>query len=144
MIWDDLLIRYPKVSQVGDAKDVNSAFIAFAENEINGLLADFFTVPFSSNNMTAKDLAVELAYARLGVVKISDADKIREMVYKRINRIIEGKERMVLDDGTVLGSVGDAIYSSDSNYHHTFGVGHIEDMFVDSSQIYDEDQERNT
>ena len=141
--WRDLTNRYNNVATLGGAKEVSSAHIFYAENEINGLLGDKFTVPFSSNNLTAVDLAVELAYARIGVVNIKDSDMIRKNVMMRVKNIKEGNEQMMLSDGTFLTTTGQPVYSSDKNYHHTFGVGGINDMFVDSSQIYDEQQERD-
>ncbi len=141
--WNDLVSRYPGVDRAGGSKDVSSAFLTFSDNEINGLLSSYFTVPFSSNNMTAVDLSVELSYARIGVTKIEQSDAIRDRVMSRVNRIKSGAESMMLSDGTVLKSSGEVVYSSDEDYNHTFGVGDVSEMFVDSSQLYDEDQDRN-
>ena len=141
--WQDVANRYPGIARAGGAKDITSAYIYFAENEINGLLSEFFTVPFSANNVTAVDLAVELIYARIGTQKLSEADKIRDRVMKRIERIKAGTEAMMLSDGTYLTTIGGTVYSSDSEYHHTFGHGDVIDFHVDSSQTYAEEQERD-
>ncbi len=141
--WNDLIIRYPGVSRAGGASDVSSAFLNFSDNEINGLLSEYFTVPFSSNNMTAVDLSLELSYSRIGVTKVEASDAIRKRVIERVARIKSGAESMMLLDGTVLKSTGEVVYSSDKDYNHTFGVGDVSEMFVDSSQLYDEDQDRN-
>jgi len=141
--WNDLIIRYPSVATVGGAKDISSAYNNFAENEINGLLSSYFTVPFSSNNLTAIDLAVDLMYARIGVTSIIDAQDIRQRVYDRVENIKNGMESMMLVDGTVLIPAGEPVFSSDTGYVHTFGVDHIEHMHVDSSKLYDEDRERD-
>jgi hypothetical protein len=136
-------MRYPAIASAGGAKEISSAYTTYADNEVNGLLSQYFTVPFSSNNITAVDLSVDLTYARVGVSSIKDADKIRERVYTRIENIKDGVENMMLIDGTVVQSLGEPVFSSDEGYHHTFGVDHVEHMHVDSSQTYAEDQERN-
>jgi hypothetical protein len=140
--WDDVHNRYKAIAKIGDAAEVESAYIYYAENELNSLLGDRFSIPFSSNNITAKDLSIELTYIRMGICKLEDAKQKREMLMAKIDRLRNGTESMLNDDGTTLTTVGDTVWCSDSEYHHTFGHGRIEDFHVDSSQVYSEEEER--
>lgn len=136
----DVLLRYPVMSSVGSTA-VNSTWIVYAENEINGRLGAAFTVPFSSNNQTAIDLIIENTWLRYQQSKNSDlAAALRTAMDTRLARIMDGKEPMILADGTIMnasGGLGDA-WSNTSGYHPVFGMGDETHFLVDSSQTYDE------
>ena len=55
--YDDVVNRYPRATKKG-GKEEMVAFINVAENEIEGMFAGRYTLPFSSNNVTVKDLVV--------------------------------------------------------------------------------------
>lgn len=141
--WKDVVDRYPAIATKGSSKSVESSYLYFAENQVNGMFAENFTVPFSSNNITAKDLAIDVTYLRIGIPNVTDTEKLMKMLDHRVKMLNNGTYKMMLDDGTSLVTLGDVVYSSDADFHKTFGHGDVEDFFPDSSQIYDEDQERN-
>jgi hypothetical protein len=100
---------------------VNSNFIHYAENELNGLLAVVFDVPFATPPITIIDLTIDLAYARRMLTLNPDESKIvRDAVYGRINNLVMGKEVLITSSGTVISALeltGDrTIWSSTMNY----------------------------
>lgn len=142
---DEVIARFPNAEDM-DTVSVESNFIAFAENEIDGLLGQYFTLPFSDNNITIKDLTIELCGLRLSKnAKPSDIDRRHKIFMEKVNRLINGEQAMVLSDGTtMIQSVGDTFHSSTDDYTPIFGFGDIEDMEVDPDLIDDEDDERDS
>ena len=141
--WNDIVSRYPSIAGVGGAEEVSSAHIIYAENELNGRLSPKYTVPFSSNNMTAKDLSIEISYVRIGNINTDQRSELIESIDKRIERLLSGDEDMMDDTGEIVQiSVGGTIWSSTMNYTPTFGSGDIEDFVVDPDLISDEDSAR--
>jgi len=142
--WNDLVSRYSSAStKGGGADEISSSHIIYAENELNGRLAPKFTVPFSSNNLTAKDLSIDLTYLRIGNLNSDNYTKLKDSIDERINRLLAGEENMVDVDGNEIAqSVGGTLYSSTQNYTPTFGFGNTEDFVVDPDLIEDEDASR--
>lgn len=137
--------RFRRVEDVTSYPDaVDSAYIVFAENELDGRLASYFTVPFSSNNLTAKDLSVDMTYAK--IIQYDDPEKYEAImghVDKVIGDLILGDTHMVVDDGTLLYSSNiDDAWSNTEDYHSAFGMGDFLDFAVSSEQIDDEREAR--
>ena len=57
--FSDFNTRY--ASRLSEA-EINSHYLPYASARLEGLLGAAFTVPFSSNNLTARDLTIELAW----------------------------------------------------------------------------------
>lgn len=144
--WGDLVGRYPQLEKLGGSVEVNSVHLHGAERELDSRLAPYYTTPFSSNNYTATDLTIELAFIRYyEAVKPDWAEKKIERTSMRIDALIEGKATMVTNSGgTILpaNASGGAIYSNTKDYHPTFGLGDIENMQVSSAQLLDEEDAR--
>lgn len=138
----DLFTRYPELIRVNSTTAIESYYVLYAENELDGLMASHFTVPFSSNNITARDLAHDLTYLKANNFKNEDRKSLRDEIMERIKRLKDGAERMVLSDGTTIDSVGETIYSTTQGYHPVFGLDGTEHFVVDSSQIIDERNDR--
>jgi len=137
--WKDAVIRYPSLSTVGGASEVGSTWIGHVEAQIEGMLSSSYTIPFSNNNETVKDLAVELLYIRVGNLKVKEAKSMREDFMSRIKNIKSGNESMITSSGKVVPMVGDTIYSSTSAYSPIFDLSSVENWGVDESQIEDID-----
>ena len=133
--WDDVVLRYPSIDNIGGAAEVGSAWIGSIENQIDGMLSKSYSIPFSSNNETVKDLAIELTYIRVGNLKVEEADSMKTNFMDRIERIINGREGLVSSDGSIVGMVGDTIWSSTKDYHPIFDIGCDVDWVTDSSQV---------
>jgi len=143
--WDDVVSRYASVNRVGGAEEVSSAHIVYAESELNGRLSPKFTVPFSSNNFTAKDLSIEMTYVRIGNLNIEDRETLQKSIDDRIQRLLDGEENMMDTDGAVLQqSVGGTLWSSSQDYVPTFGHGDTTDFEVDPNLVLDEEAKRGT
>lgn len=143
--WSDCLIRYGDLSRVtsGDVNAAESSYIVHAENRVEARLASKYTVPFSSNNLTAKDLTIDMAY--LMVMAVKDPEKtatLKELLDERFDNLLSGKEVMLTDAGVLSGFVGDTIWSTTQGYHPTFGVGDDLDFVVSSDRMWDEEDAR--
>ena len=71
--WSDVAARHPSIGVDFDATQVNSTHIPYIETQVDGLLAPAFTVPFSNNNLTVKDLCIELTYIRMANLSADDS-----------------------------------------------------------------------
>lgn len=141
--YNEIIARYPAAADIGEAS-VNSNFLFFAENEINGLLGRHFTAPFSDNNITVKDLTIELSLIRIYThTSPSEAKRRRDIFDKKISNLIEGEEVMLLTDGSqITSSVGGTVYSTTSGYTPIFGFSEIEDSEIDPDLLDDEEDAR--
>lgn len=137
--------RFRRVTDVVSYPDaVESQYIIFAENELDRRLGQYFTVPFSSNNLTATDLSIDLAYAKY--IIYDDTEKysaIMAHVDGIIADLIDGTTAMVTTSGDqLLSSNTNAAWSNTMDYHSAFGMGDVETFRVDSNQLYAEEQAR--
>ncbi len=121
--WDDLISRYPKLATKGGAGAVDSSFIQATEYQIDGMLTGIFTVPFSDNNVTIKDLCIELCNVRMTSDYVKNGDKIKKTFMDRIERIRNGSEAMMTSSGDVMYSSGDIIFSTTQDRGSLFDVG---------------------
>ena len=120
--WDDVVNRYRTISD-RDSTEINTSFILYAEAEVDGRLATKYSVPFSSNNITAKDLAIDITYIKAGNLNIEETERLQKMVDDKFKRLLEGEEVMLLADGIALSAdVGGTVYSTTQDYHPVFGL----------------------
>jgi len=138
--WADVQQRYPDARNV-EATLGNSVHIFYAEAELNSRLAVGFTTPFSSSNVTARDLCMDLIYGRL--MKFSNperAQKVLDNIDARCNDLLNGKQDMVLIDGTLVHSsaVANGVWSSNENYSPTFDMTDAQDQEIDPDRQQDE------
>lgn len=141
--WKDVNEAYPESAKLADATQADSVHVYFAVSELESRMAQRFTVPFSINNLTAKDLAIDLTMMRLFKYKEPKKyDSLKKAVDERIAALFSGLQSMVLADGTTLQSVGGTVYSTTEDYHPVFGMSPIELSVVDSQQINDEETDR--
>lgn len=141
--WTEVVARYPRVADIGSASQVESAWIAPAVSELEGALGQHFTVPFSSNNRTAQDIAIDLTYTRINESRDSDlAAGLRERIEARIEALRDGRVHMVTSSGDLIQTAGEQAWSSTDDYHPAFGMGDFRDFAVSSQQIIDEGDDR--
>lgn len=140
--WDDVVGRYPRIGDIGGSNMVGSAYIVYAEAEIDGRLTSH-TSPFSSNNLTIKDLCIDLTYAKaISPANDEKAKEIRGILDERIERLNNNQESMITDSGDSLsGDIGIA-WSETENYNTTFNADDAINYEVDSSKLYDIEQDR--
>lgn len=142
--WADLIARYPDLANKGDATVANSYFIPYGVSELEAMLASRFTVPFSTNNVTAKDLAIDLVFSKVWRPRdIEKASEVYSYVSGRCADLISGKAVMMLSDGTYLdGGIGDMLYSTTEGEHPVFGNSPPELWSVNSQSIISEESAR--
>lgn len=139
---DEVQARYPLVDRRSDA-EVSSVHIMYAEARVEELLGQHFTAPFSSNNLTVKDLCIDFTYLSVGNFKIKERNEYEDRLIKRVESIIDGSRAMVTTSGDILQSTGDTIYSTTADYTPTFGFSATEDSVVDSDLLQDEEDDRD-
>jgi hypothetical protein len=141
--WSDVNRRYPETIKLADASQADSSWVPFAIAELHARLAPGFTVPFSDNNMTAKDLAIDLTFAKVYRFKdIEKADAVMTYVGAQIDMLLGGNMSMVTTSGDTLVTVGETVYSTTDGYHPVHGIGPIEYSVVSSEQVIDEEAAR--
>lgn len=143
--WNDVVLRYKSLKDLtGGAQELHDAYILPAEAEITSRLAGKFTIPFSSNNITAVDLIIDLVRIRGGSYKEKDRSSMLEAFNERIERLLNGTDGMsvIVDSALTTVFAGDQLgastWSSTEDYEPTFGRGEFEDFLVSSEQIQDE------
>jgi len=142
LAWTDVLARYDELSKMPNvsSSSVQDSLMNMAEAQVHSRLASRFTTPFSTSNLTAKDLMVDTLYVQAMLTRQPDKVKRLEAnINKRIEDLLAGQASMVAMDGTVASvMIGDTIWSSTQNYSPTFGMSDIECAVVNSLQLNDE------
>ena len=99
--YDDFRTRY--TTRLSEA-EVNSHILPYAARRLETALAPHFTVPFSADNVTARDLTVDLAYL-LVLQRSREAGErtaLAREVEGRLRRLAEGRAAMVTTSGDAL------------------------------------------
>jgi len=149
--YDEVVLRYPMLTTWSDSCNmVSNDTIVYAEHELNSLLSTHFSVPFSGSHPTIKDLAIDLTYYRTMIIKDPEkAEKIRDAVLGRIDRIKAGKEYIMTESYTVIKPdatiAGGEVWSTTMDFHPTFSMLDAESAYsgVDSSRIEAEEDARS-
>lgn len=146
--YSEFTARYPSL-KVSSQDNIEDDLLYYAEIELNGRFASHFSVPFSANHPTVKDLTMDLAYYRQ--IRLKDpekAEKIRKSVIGRIEDIKAGKEFIYTGSGTLdfdgSNTEGIQIWSTVDDYHPVHSMLDPEDPLteISSQQLYDEAEER--
>lgn len=138
----DVHNRYPRtLTDSRAAATLESAYLSPAEAELDARLGSRFTVPFSSNNQTAKDLVIDMTMIRMGFYKEKNED-LANSIEARIKALIDGTMVMVTTSGEVAGYQVSGVINTTAGYHPVFGMGEILDAEVDDQRIDDEENAR--
>lgn len=142
LVWADVLARYDELSKLPNVNSstVQDSLISYAEGVVHGRLASRFTTPFSTTNITAKDLMVDTLYVQNMLSRQPEkAKSVSESIDARIKALFAGEASMMTSAGAVASvMVGDTIWSSTADYPPVFGMGAIEKAVVSSEQLLDE------
>lgn len=112
-------------TKLGDA-EISSHFLFYATSRLDAMLAPYFTVPFSSNNLVARDLTIDLAY--LMVLQRSkdskDYEALKQKTEERIKALADGSEAMMTTSGGSLysNSAGGGVWSNTSGGQTLFNL----------------------
>lgn len=141
--WADVNRRYPETLKHADATNADSSWVPFAIAELHARLAPRFTVPFSDNNMTAKDLAIDLTFARLYRYKDDEkAAAVTSYVAKQLDMLLAGTMSMLTSSGDLISATGGTVFSTTEDYHPVHGMGPIEYSVPSSAQTNAEEEAR--
>jgi len=140
----DVAARYPEIAKGKDATQVDGTYILYAEAEVDARLAPSFTVPFSSNNLTVKDLAIDITFLKIYMWKDpKKAAAINSYVCGRIDDLIAGNALMITtSQGTIDSSMGGSAFSTTMDYHPVHGMSDAIALTVSSQEIIDEENAR--
>jgi len=139
---------YPRV---GSLSSVNSASIAFyidqAENEINGYLANNYTLPFSASPPMITTLSTEYSLVKIlerfftqevGSQNAWVAER-KKYIIDTLNKLNEGTLGLVTSSGELLVyNSGDTIFSNTMEYDPTFTMLDETLQQIDSDRLEDE------
>jgi len=142
--WEDVIDRYPVLNTLGGSDEISSTYIVYAEAMTEGLLASKYTVPFSNNNMTVKDLSIDYAYWMAARFKLEDAVAVYSAYFGTIRMLKKDQMEMILTDGTLVTDArkNTGIYSTTQSYHSAFGIDEPDNWRVDSDQMSDAQDSR--
>lgn len=138
--YNEVVDRYASVAEFG-TEEISSSYIAFAEYELDARLSKKFSVPFSSNNMTIKDLAIDMTYIRLSRLAGNnyDSGNVKESVKERIAMLLSGEMLMVTTSDDTIGKSDSSIWVG-MNYKPSFDMQDNEVRDVTSGRLaFDED-----
>lgn len=136
--WTDCTARYPELDKLSTTPSNQATLIAQAEAYLHGQLAGTFTTPFSSNNMTARELAVDVLFWQTHKARIPDrAAAVYETLKDSIEALKSGASSMVTTSGSFLSAPTEALWSSTQGYNPTFTTDNETRWAVDSNQIDD-------
>jgi len=129
------------------SEEIQNQWMPYGALRVNERLGRVFTIPFSSNNHTARDLSVKYAY--LGILlrtrNIEDSKELKEDLDLRIKDIVDSNAPMVLDSGLSMFADGTSTLSSWSNtsdYKQVFDMRDAEYQEIDPDlldDLWDED-----
>ena len=110
---------------------------------LDSRLSRAFTVPFSSNNLTARDMNIYsamLLFLEGRTSKQDDAAELRRMLDGWVESLVEGNGVMSLSDDTTLISDGAQhdVWSTVQNYAPTFNMLDAEEQEVNTDRLDDE------
>lgn len=138
--WDHVVARYGEFSTYG-ATLATSHYITMAEAELESRLGVKFTVPFSSNNLTAIDIATDMAFIKAARLKGKERQELQKIIDDRIKALIEG-DAVMIAGGTVVQQDVQQAWSTDMDYHPVFSLLDLEDSPVSSQYLIEQGAER--
>lgn len=141
--WDDVLNRYEALDSLADA-NMGSAYIAYGEALVEGALAPFYTVPFSDNNITVRDLAIDATFIKAGRLRDEDVTEIRSDFWSRIEMLRNGEMVMMTGSGSLLTKDNElGAWSNTRSYHTSFGLDDPINWHPSSSHLEDLEDARD-
>lgn len=131
--------------------DGSGGWLDKASTELNARLGAFFTIPFSSNNSTATDLTVHMAYAAIGrrgprnvaAPGTSGRSPLEAWIADYIKGLQDGMP-MTITDGTFLyPTLGaeNTFWSTTGGFKSTFDMRGPEKQRIDPQYLIDLDDQ---
>jgi len=147
--YAEVLERYSMLKTWAANSPMLNNEIAYAEKQVNGILATHFSTPFSGAHPTIKDICIDLVYYRSLILKDPDqAEKIKPFIEGRFENLKNGKEYIMTDSNTAIGpsaTLNDEVWTNLEDYHPTFSVLDADNpkSVIDPDRIEAEEDERS-
>lgn len=140
-------LRFPN-TQV-NSEGINT-LLGDAEDWLMSCLGEFYTVPFSSNNVTSQRLIYQKTFhlLRLRSLDPDDSDEMGDSLDKQIKALQNGTKGMLTTSGDFISSTptntdpGQTIWSNTMTYKPTFDEDDAERQKVDHFKITNTRAER--
>jgi phage gp36-like protein len=100
--WDHVTARYPDFADLGGGIKAASHYITAAEARIDAFLGTHFSVPFSSNNATIRDLTVDMTYLLATRLSNKEYDRQYKFLMETIEQLKLGQMLMITDSGDMM------------------------------------------
>ena len=140
--WDDVTARYPKVETKVDAEEMQDSYIAGVEGIMDSFLAKQFTTPVTGEPPLLEDICVDLTYCKIAFNQDKGVPKLKESAMGLLKMLSTGEILLIDSAGAAVSSNGQAVRSSEEDYHRTHSdLGPMED-FVDPDRLDDLVSER--
>ncbi len=114
-------------------------FLIKASEKVNSILSCAYTIPFSSNNQTARELTIDttrLAFM-IRTKDPLDSAELKDELDERFKALCEGSAKMVTDSGALL--LGEAItegfWSTTQDYKSVFDLRESDRQHIDPDQL---------
>jgi hypothetical protein len=137
--YSDFAARY--ATRLSEA-EVNSHYLPFASARLDGRLAPYFTVPFSLNNQTARDLTLDLAYLLVLQRSRDEADLavMQRSLETRLAALANGEQAMVTTSGETILAQGarPVVWSTTARYRTVFDLRDAPLQEVDPQRLEEE------
>lgn len=141
MTWQNLADKYPTGGKWGNSDELARSYIPQAESELNGYLAQNYTVPFSPVPPLINDLCVDLVYYKLAIVKEpKQAEAIKKYFDARIAELQAGTLTLVSSGTTLESQANWASISAD--HHSVFGPDSPTNWQPDTDGLQDAEDAR--
>ena len=139
---------YSEFTQVYSVKGVseaavNSQWLPYGALRVNEGLGSVFTLPFSTNNQSAKDLSIHYAY--LGLLlrtrNQTDSEELLKDLNLRITDIRCGNQPMITTTGEAVypeSTSRNDFWSTTQNYKPVFDMRDSLEQRIDPDQLDDE------
>jgi len=120
--------------------EINSSFLPYGALRVNESLGKCYATPFSSDNLTAKDLSIHFAYLGylLKTRNQTDSEELSKDLQLRVTDICCGNAPMITNSGTSLfpeNTAGAEAWSNTQDYKPTFDMRDPLDQRVDPDLI---------
>lgn len=120
--------------------EISSYWLFYGAQRVNECLGGFYTLPFSSNNATARQLSID--YGHLGILirtrRQDDSEELINELEKRISYLTSSGSPMMTDSGESIfpdrNNVFD-VYSSTKDWKPVFDLRDAVDQRIDPDQL---------
>lgn len=140
--WQQITDKYPSAATGAGTDAIQVSYLTQAESEINGLLAPYYAVPFTTVPPSISDLTADLVFIKMKILDQKVVKPLQDYFNERIKAIQTGKLLLVQADGTTVSRTGNKA-SIDKQYHSAFGPDEAINWQPDTYRLDDAEDERD-